>query len=126
MVVRHWPFRVVARHSALRADGGRRVELAATTADPGWFNGEAGTLRLAAGQETWVAVPTRALILDHGSWWVLVRHGQADQRRQVTPGPSRGDWALIRKGLAPGAEVIVDNAYLRFHRLFARHYQAPD
>jgi hypothetical protein len=71
-------------------------------------------------------VPTRALILDQGTWWLLVHTPQGIRRQAVVPGPSRGESTLIEKGLHPGAEIVVDNAYLLFHRDFSKSFQAPD
>jgi len=109
-----------------RPDGGRPVALRARISDPGWVNGEGGALTLQGPSHTAVAVPTRALVLDRGQWWVLVHTAQGSQRRAVTLGPSRGENTLVEKGLKAGARVIVTNPYLRFHRDFSRRYQAPD
>lgn len=107
-------------------DGGRTVTLAPTAAKPGWESGEAGAVTIEGPRRTAVAVPTRALILDRGRWWVLVHTSQGDRRRAVTPGPSRGEDTLIEKGLSVGAKVVVANAYLKFHRDVSRHYEPPD
>lgn len=109
-----------------RADGAREVGLLAMPRHPVWWNGEAGTVTLEGTPRTLVAVPTRALILDRGQWWVLVRGVRGERRRAVTPGSSRGQWTVIEHGLAPGTRVVVENAYLEFHRGVARHYQPPD
>jgi RND family efflux transporter MFP subunit len=107
-------------------DGGLAVGLVATAPAPGWLNGEAGRVTLSGANLTGVVVPTRALILDEGRWWVLVRATHGNRRRQVVPGPSRGNLTLIEQGIEPGARVVVDNAYLEFHRDFSRQYQQPD
>ena len=73
-----------------------------------------------------VAVPTRALILDQGQWWVLVHTANGNQPRLVTPGPARGWQTFIERGLEPGAEVVVENAYLEFHSGISKNYQPPD
>ncbi len=88
--------------------------------------GEAGTVTLDGAPLSGVAVPTRALILDRGRWWVLVHTIQGDERRAVAPGPSFGDWTLITHGLPVGTAVVVTDAYLKFHRDVARRYQPPD
>lgn len=111
--------------SQAQPGGGLRVELAAT-ASPGWHSGEFGSVVLSGGTETLVAVPTRALILDQGRWWVMVRTSHGDRRQAVTPGPAQGNLTLIRRGLDPGAEVVVANAYLDFHRNIANSFQQPD
>lgn len=106
--------------------GGRVVGLTAISSSPDWHSGDAGTVTLIGGKRTLVAVPTRALILDRGRWWVLVHTPQGNRRQAVVPGPSRGESTLIEKGLKPGAEIVVENAYLEFHRDFSRRYQPPD
>ncbi len=120
------PVRVKSVIGALGPDGGQAVGLVASVATPPWRNGESGRITLSGAEQTFVAVPTRALILDQGQWWVLVRTQSGNQRRQVIPGPSEGMSTLIKKGLEPGAPVVVDNAYLEFHRDFATQYQPPD
>jgi len=117
---------VVSLLPTVQPDGGLSVALRPTQAAAHWRSGEAGTVRLAGVRRTAVAVPTRALILDRGQWWVLVHTAQGDRRQAVTPGPSRGDQTLIEHGLGAGAAVVVANAYLRFHRGVSHHYQSPD
>ncbi len=112
--------------SPQRPDGGQPVGLRPVDPRRDLVNGEAGTLVIDGAKRSVVAVPTRALILDHGKWWVLVQGPHGDERREVTPGTSRGDETLITKGLAPGTSVVVTNAYLQFHRDVAQHYQPPD
>ncbi|MGA7801920.1 MAG: hypothetical protein WCC36_14025, partial [Gammaproteobacteria bacterium] len=100
--------------------------LTATVPKPHWHNGESGTVTLEGASRTLVAVPTEALILDGGRWWVLVHTGGGNHRQVVVPGPSRGEWTTIERGLQPGTAVVVQNAYLEFHRQVSRHYQPPD
>jgi RND family efflux transporter MFP subunit len=107
-------------------DGGRPMGLRARTSDVNWTSGEAGTVVLKGAQQTAVTVPTRALILDRSQWWVLVHTAKGDRRQRVTPGASRGHDTLITQGLSAGAQVVVDNAYLKFHRDFSQHFQPPD
>lgn len=111
---------------SLRTDGGQAVSLAARHSEPTWRNGEAGTLILEGQHRSAVEVPTRALILYQGRWWVLVRDHHGEHRQAVVPGPSRGMWTAIEHGLTAGTDVVVTNAYLRFHRRVAQHYQPPD
>ena len=118
--------RVRTDFGAMRPDGAREAGLVAVGPHPAWTNGEAGKVTLEGSVVTLASVPTRALILDRGRWWVLVRKERREERREVTPGPSRGEWTLIERGLEPGARVVVENAYLEFHRGVARQYQPPD
>jgi multidrug efflux pump subunit AcrA (membrane-fusion protein) len=120
------PVKVRSLIGPIGPDGGQAVGLVAAVPAPRWLNGEAGRITLSGAKQTFVAVPTRALILYQGRWWVLVRTEKGDQRRNVVPGPSRGTATLIRKGLEPGSRVVVENAYLEFHRNVSRQYQQPD
>ena len=73
-----------------------------------------------------VSVPTRALVLDQGQWWVLVHSSTGDHRQAVVPGPARGWRTFIERGLEPGVQVVVENAYLEFHLGISKNYQPPD
>ena len=89
-------------------------------------SGEMGTLVLTGARRAWPAVPTEALIMDGGRWWVLVRDQGATRRQAVEIGPSMEGWTLIREGLEPGQRVVAAGAYLLFHRDFSKRYQPPD
>ncbi len=120
------PIRVRSVIDPLRPDGGRGIACVPTKNAPAWYSGEAGTLHLDGPKRTWTTVPTRALILDEGRWWVLIHTTMGTHRQVVQPGPTIGPVTLIAKGLKAGQQVIVTDAYLRFHREFAHHYQPPD
>lgn len=120
------PVKVATVFGSLNPDGGESIGLLADTPKPGWLNGQFGTVTLNGPVHSLVAVPTRALILDQGQWWVLVHTDRGNQRQAVTPGPARGWQTFIERGLAPGAEVVVKNAYLEFHRGISRNYMPPD
>jgi len=111
----------------LRPDAGRTVNLRpAQGRTAHWHNGEYGTVTLQGPRHTAAAVPSRALILDKGRWWILVRTARGVSPRAVTPGSSENGWTVIERGLKPGTPVVVQDAYLRYHRRFARQYQPPD
>ncbi len=120
------PVRVSAVFGSLNSDGGESVGLIAGTAAPGWLNGEFGAVILSGPARSLVAVPTRALILDQGKWWVLVHTAKGNQSQLVTPGPARGWQTFIERGLEPGAQVVVENAYLEFHSGISKNYTPPD
>ncbi|SOE66378.1 RND family efflux transporter, MFP subunit [Burkholderia sp. OK233] len=115
----------------------QRMSLSVTT--PGqlevWLNAASGhslvaasvgTVSLTASDDKRLAIPTTALVLDGGQWWVLVRDKSGSRRRQVTPGISDGGWTSIRQGLQQGERVVTQDAYLLFHQDFATRYQQTD
>lgn len=57
---------------------------------------------------------------------MLERTAKGNQPRPVVPGPAHGTETAIEKGLKAGAEVVVDNTYLEYHRGFSRQFQPPD
>ena len=119
------PVVVVSVFPTLGADGGESVGLRATGGSP-WHNGDFGSVTLDGPSRLVTAVPTRALILDRGRWWVMLRTPHGDRPQAVVPGAAHGWNTLVESGLAPGAEVVVDNAYLDYHRGISRSYQPPD
>jgi len=120
------PVKVSTVFGALTPDGGESVGLRASALAPAWLNGRFGTVRLNGPVRSLVAVPTRALILDQGKWWVLVHTASGNHAQLVTPGLTRGWQTFIEHGLEPGAAVVVENAYLEFHHGISQHYQPPD
>jgi len=121
------PVKVRTVIGATRPDGATAVGMVSTLSMPGWQRGAAGTVTLDGARRTMVEVPTRALILDRGQWWVLVRSRDGNRPQAVVPGgPSGGESTLLESGLAPGAEVVVENVYLEFHRGISQRFQAPD
>lgn len=128
------PVKVVAISASLALDGGKSVGLVAmdphapagqAPAAP-WSNGERGTVTLTGATQDLVAVPTRALILDQARWWVLVRTSKGVHPQAVVPGPTRGWETYIVQGLSPGERVVVQNAFLEYHRGISQHYTPPD
>lgn len=92
------------------------------TLDPG----AVGTVSLTTSDDRHVAIPSTALILDAGQWWVLVRDRSGSRRRKVVPGLSDGGWTSVRQGLVAGERVVTQDAYLLFHQDFATRYQQAD
>ncbi len=111
---------------AQQRDGGQGIGLEAVGSPPHWVSGEAGTVELNGAARGAVAVPSRALVLDQGQWWVLLRGPHGARRQAVTPGPSRGEKTFVLGGLKPGEQVLATHAYLTFHRQVSRHYEPPD
>lgn len=100
-----------------------------------WFNaaaghvlsaGEVGTISLTVSGDKRLAIPSSALVLDAGQWWVLVCDKGGSSRRQVVPGLADGGWTAIMQGLSPGERVVTQDAYLLFHEDFATRYQQTD
>ena len=126
--------KVASVFAALGADGGERVGLLPTAPQPAqrlngaapWLNGEFGTVTLAGPVRRMIAIPTSALVMDQARWWVLLRTPGGDRRQAVVPGPARGWETFIEKGLEPGQRVVVEDAFLEFHRGISRHYTPPD
>ncbi len=120
--------KVAAIAPGLAADSGLSVGLLPTHAEPtaGWMNGQWGTVILEGVSRRMIAVPTDALVLDRGKWWVLVRTPQGDRPQQVIPGPSRGWQTWIESGLEPGQQIVTQDAFLEYHRSIAQSYRPPD
>lgn len=118
--------RVRAVISPLTAGGAETVGMMPVAQRFRWRNGEFGTVALQLPTRSLIEVPTRSLILDQGKWYVLVRTAHGDHPQAVVPGPARGWETFLQSGLKPGAQVVVENAYLLFHRSIARQYQPPD
>lgn len=120
------PVRVRAVIGPLTAGGAESVAMMPATPRFRWMNGEFGTVALHLPDRRLVVVPTRSLILDHGKWYVLVRTAHGDHPQVVVPGPAQGWETFLQSGLKPGAQVVVENAYLLFHRSIAQRYRPPD
>ena len=119
------PVKVAAVGASIGADGGEQVGLVAARAGD-WLNGEWGAVTIEGATRPMIAVPTEALILDQARWWVLVHTVQGNRAQAVVPGPTRGWQTFIAEGLTPGEQVIVQNAYLEYHRDIASRYLPAD
>lgn len=120
------PVRVQSIAGIIGPNGGESVLLAPLHPRPKWLSGEFGVVTLHLPTRHMVVVPTRALILSQGKWWVMVHTPHGDQPRRVVPGPAQGWNTFISSGLVPGDQVIVTHPYLLFHSSIAEHFQIPD
>lgn len=120
------PVRVSAIVGTVTAGGGATIAMVAENPKVQWVSGEFGKVALDSPERTLVEVPTRALILDQGKWWVLLHTPQGDKPQAVIPGVAEGWNTFIEQGIEPGAEVVVENAYLRFHLGITQTFQIPD
>lgn len=106
-------------------DGSLQAGLVASS-QAHWVSGQWGTVTLDGPPVSYVMVPTAALILDRGEWWVLVHTQKGDEPRRVVPGPAQGWQTRIVSGLRPGEHVVAQDAFLDYHRGIAGSYQPPD
>jgi RND family efflux transporter MFP subunit len=118
--------RVSAVFAAMTIGGGEKVAMRPLHEPGKWLSGESGKVTLEAPSHLLPVVPTRALILNQGRWWVMIHSAKGDRAQPVLPGPAEGWNTFIEHGLAPGAQVVVDNAYLLFHAQITEQYQIPD
>jgi RND family efflux transporter MFP subunit len=112
--------------AAMTMGGGETVAMRPVPAGTKWISGESGNVTLDAPSRLLPVVPTRALILNQGKWWVMVHTAQGDRAQEVQPGPAEGWDTFIVHGLAPGAQVVVNNTYLLFHAQITEQFQIPD
>src|SRR5262249_26461122 len=95
-------------------------------ATPNLHLGESGTLVLSGKPRQVIEIPTAALIMSAGKWWVMVSGHDGEKPRPVEIGDQDQANTVIQKGVSAGESVVVTDAYLRFNLDFARHYQQPD
>jgi hypothetical protein len=119
------PVQVRSVASQVESDGGLSVGCV-PIGKPLWLAGEAGNLVLDGGTHSWLALPSQALILDAGRWWVVIREQGGYRNQMVEIGTEEAGWTAITDGLKVGQQVLVSNAYHIYHRNFARDYQQPD
>ncbi len=118
--------RVSSVPGMLAPGGGESIAMVPVHGKAAWLNGESGTVTLNLPRRKLVAIPTRALVLNQGKWWVMVQTPHGAHPQQVIPGPAEGWETAIKSGLAPGTKVVVVNAYLLFHSTIAEHFQIPE
>ncbi len=116
------PVRVRAVSGAMAAGEGEAIGLMPMVPTSRWINGEYGSVTLDLPPQKLVAVPTRALVLDRGKWWVLVHSPEGDRPQEVVPGPTRGWNTFLESGVSAGTQIVVEDAYLLFHRGIAKRY----
>jgi RND family efflux transporter MFP subunit len=120
------PVQVRAIAGVIGTSGSESVMMTAAKAATPWQNGQFGTVTLNLPATRMIAIPTRALILNQGNWWVMVHTPHGGHPQMVVPGPAQGWNTCIVSGLVPGTQVIVKNAYLLFQAKAADQYQIPD
>ena len=106
----------------VRPDGGLALAFAGTGLRPG----SAGRVSLSLPSRPVFLVPSAALVLDEGRWWVMLHGAKGDHAVPVVPGPAAGTQTPILSGLKAGDRVIVQDAALLYHRGIAGLYQPPD
>ncbi len=119
------PVQVAGIVPAVRPDGGVGVDCRILGGAP-VREGEPGTLTLRGPAEKVTVVPTSALVLQGGRWYVLVSTGDGDRRQRVVPGRETAQWTVVCKGVRSGQRVVTKNAYQIFHKNVARSYTPPD
>ena len=118
--------RVVSIPGTVAAGGGESIAMESLPTNPSWLSGESGTVTLDLPARQMIAVPTRALVLNQGKWFVMVHTASGDHAQEVVLGATEGWDTFIISGLTPGAKVVVNNAYLLFHANVTEQYQIPD
>lgn len=74
----------------LATGGGESVSLCPAHSGTSWLNGESGAVSLNLPRQNLVAIPTRALVLKQGKWWVMIHAAKGDHPQPVVPGPAEG------------------------------------
>lgn len=115
----------IAELPARAPDGARVFNFTATGSVP-WHAGETGELVWQGSARSAVSVPSEALILNAGRWYVLTDVDAKLVAQPVTPGPARGTDTFVTHGLRAGTPVVVRQAYLLFHRHFSAQYAPAD
>ncbi len=123
---RHVSVEVVSRYPDPSLPGRWWVDLKPARVPVNWFPGEFGELRLTIKSRQLPAVPTSALILDAGTWWVMQEIAGKATPVEVSLAATQQGWSWIRKGLSPGDRVVIDGAYALYHKDFSSHYSNPD
>lgn len=120
------PVSVVSRFPDPAQPGRWQVDLTVSNPDHLGYAGRFGELSLMSAPRSYPAVPSDALILDAGSWWVMRQGGGGVEPVEVSPVAEQGGWTWIGSGLSVGDRIVVQGAYALFHRDFSRRYANPD
>lgn len=96
------------------------------SADASLYAGKTGRVDIQLVQSPQPAVPSEALILDQGRWWVMLEDGNGVHAQAVEPVASNHGWTWLRGKIRPGDHIRVSDAYLSFHHSFSTRYQQPD
>lgn len=103
----------------------RRSEADATGA-AALYAGNTGRVDIQLARSPQPAVPSEALILDQGRWWVMLEDGNGVHAQAVDPIASNDGWTWLRGKVHAGDHIRVSDAYLSFHQSFSTRYQQPD
>ncbi len=121
------PVRVASRIPGAVTDGlGMGLVPVPVPVHPRWFSGESGLVTLEGPDVNEPVVPSSALILDHGHWWVIEVLKNNFKAVRVRPDFSRDGRTWIASGLKPGVKIVATDTYLIFHRAFAEQYGGED
>lgn len=96
------------------------------TGDALMYAGKTGRVGIKLVQSPQPAVPSEALILDQGRWWVMLEDGKGVHAQAVDPIASSDGWTWLKGKVGPGDRVLVNGAYLSFHQSFSTRYQQLD
>ncbi len=119
------PVRVASRIPGAVTDG-LGIGLVPVSVHPRWFSGESGLVTLEGPNINEPTVPSSALILDHGHWWVIEALKNSFKAVRVKPDFSHDGRTWIASGLKPDVKVVATDTYLIFHRAFAAQYGGED
>lgn len=122
------PARVVSIAAQVAPDGSTQVGLLPVVpmSSIPWRAGQWGQVAFTQPAQQLLMIPTMALVLDSGRWWVVLHTPKGDRPQPVVPGEAQGWQTCIVSGLKPGQQIVTRNAFLVFHQDIANNYQQPD
>lgn len=92
----------------------------------GFYPGQFGKLSLISSQNAYPVVPSNALILDSGAWWVMRQTVDGAEPVKVSLVAQQDGWSWIGSGVKAGDRIVIKGAYELFHHDFSHHYSNPD